>query len=502
MPISNEMKRLKAKWLTNSGWPRRLDWISIDGLRGWDNQRFNLGFPIMAVVGENGAGKSTILQSAAAVYKTEEQQVRSRYATKAEYASDFFPDTAWEQINNATISYALREGDKTYQHSVRKPGGRWRGNPERRERAIEYIDLSRIVPVGARRGYARIAKPQFKETAAEAFDQYRLARFNQIMGRQYDLAKMASTDADPERSVSVLSENSMRYSGFHSGAGETTVAEFLQADLPKYGLILIDEIETSLHPRSQRRLIRDLAERCRERELQIILTTHSPYVLDELPLEARAHILKRADGSREIVYGVSPDFAMSKMDDQPHFECDLYVEDGRAGILLQEILTAHAPQLVQRCQITSYGASSVGRSLGMMASQKRWPRSTVVFLDADVEPAPGCVNLPGNSAPEIEVFTSIAKKGWQAIAARTGRPYADVADACTQAMILDDHHEWVRFAATKLLLGGDTLWQALCAEWATTCLPAQEATKIKLPIEDALINKNVVSGQSTGVLPG
>jgi len=509
MPISNEMRRLRAKWLTNTGWPKRLDWISIDGIRGWKNQRFSLGFPIMAVVGENGSGKSTILQCAAAVYKTEEQEVRSRYATKAEYASDFFPDTAWEKIKDATISYSLREGDAVFQNSVRKPGDRWRGNPERRERSLEYIDLSRIVPVNARRGYARIAKPQFTEANSEPFDQYRLARFNQIMGRQYDTAKMASTNADPDRSVSVLSENNVPYSGFHSGAGETTMAEFLQADLPKYGLILIDEIETSLHPRSQRRLIRDLAERCRERELQIILTTHSPYVLDELPLEARAYILKKTDG-REIVYGVSPDFAMSKMDDQPHFECDLYVEDPRAATLLMEILTAHAPHLVRRCQITAYGASSVGRSLGIMAAQKRWPRPTCVFLDADVEAAPGCTNLPGTSAPEIEVFNAISKKGWTGVAARTGRQYSDVADACLQAMILDDHHEWVRFAATKLLLSGDTLWQAMCAEWATTCLPAQEATIIRLPIEDVLVNSgssispNVSSphaAQSTGALP-
>jgi len=77
------------------------------------------------------------------------------------------------------------------------------------------------------------------------------------------------------------------YSGFHQGAGETTVAELLEADLPQYSLVLIDEIESSLHPRAQRRLLRDLAERCRERQLQIILTTHSPYILEELPAEAR-----------------------------------------------------------------------------------------------------------------------------------------------------------------------------------------------------------------------
>jgi hypothetical protein len=191
------------------------------------------------------------------------------------------------------------------------------------------------------------------------------------MGRQYDLAKMAATDADPDRAVAVLSENSTPYSGFHSGAGETTMAEFLQADLPKYGLILIDEIETSLHPRSQRRLIRDLAERCRERELQIILTTHSPYVLDELPLEARAYILKKTNG-REIVYGVSPDFAMSKMDDQPHFEgCNL--ADGNFN-RPRSALGAALPSHVLWSSVRGPRAWSNGCTKAMVEANMRFSR--------------------------------------------------------------------------------------------------------------------------------
>ena len=42
-------------------------------------------------------------------------------------------------------------------------------------------------------------------------------------------------------------------------------------------------------------------------------------------------------------------------------------------------------------------------------------------------------------------------------------------------------------AATSLVLGGDILWQALCAEWAKNCLNAEEAKKIIQPIDDALI---------------
>lgn len=488
MPLSPEMRRLRAKWTTNTGWPKRLDYIDIKNLRGWSGQRFTLNFPIMAVVGENGSGKSTILQCAAAVYETSEQVTRSRYATKSEYASDFFPDTAWEKIREASIGYEVRETADRYADSVRKPGERWRGNPERRKRPVEYIDLSRIVPVSVRRGYARIAKPQYKESGAESFDEFRLARFNQIMGRQYDTARMARTDADPEKSVSVLAERGASYSGFHSGAGETTVAEFLEADFPKYGLVLIDEIETSLHPRAQRRLMRDLADKCRERELQIILTTHSPYILDELPLEARAYIIKRSELPREIVYGVSSEFAMSKMDDVPHTECDLFVEDDRAATMVTEILTAHRPSLVHRCRPVPYGAASVGRALGIMNSQKRWPRPTCVFLDADAEPAAGCVNLPGNGSPEVDIFENIVKNGVQAISVRTGRPYSDVADALNQAMALDDHHEWTRFAASKLLLSGETLWQAMCADWALR-LPPEKAEVVIRPIEESLLPK-------------
>ena len=117
MPISNEVRRLGAKWQTGTGWPKRLDWIEISGLRGWTGQRFELKFPIMAVVGENGVGKSTVLQCAAAVYQ-------SPPGRRVWFASDFFPDTTWDEIKQAVVSYAVREGSNRFQSTIRKPGER------------------------------------------------------------------------------------------------------------------------------------------------------------------------------------------------------------------------------------------------------------------------------------------------------------------------------------------------------------------------------------------
>jgi predicted ATPase len=502
MPISSEMKRLTAKWKAGNGWPKKLDSIDIRGIRGWTGQRFEFRFPIMALTGENGAGKSTVLQCAAAVYESSPDLQALAYGLPTrQYASSFFPETIWETVHDVEIAYAVREQNDRHNGTIRRPGERWRGNPERRSRDVRYIDLSRIQPVSARAGFNMLANPKLKETEAQHFDEPRLARLNQIMGRHYDSARMALTTASEKRRIPIMSAMGSTYSGFHAGAGETTVTEFLDRDIPKYSVVLIDEIESSLHPRAQRRLMRDLANKCREYDLQVLLTTHSPYILDELPLEARAYIMQSQTGTREFVYGVSSDLAMSKMDDIAHYECDVFVEDKRAEIMLIEIAAAHKKDLVRRFQVVPYGAASVGKALGQMVAGNRFPRPSCVFLDGDQGQAMGCHSLPGVDAPEEVVLGGLRAKEWQGIAQRTGRAHAAIVDACTRAMAIDDPHEWVNQAASTLVIGGDALWGSLCAQWAATCLSPEAATKVIQPIEDALNGITYAQSASPLVVP-
>jgi predicted ATPase len=477
MAVSDEIRRLTKKWGGGTGWPKRLTWLEVKGLRGWNSERLDLGFPIIAIVGENGSGKSTLLQAAASVYRSADRQ-------RTSFASDFFPDTAWDQVSDATVKFGYYEGTTHKDSSIRKPTTRWLGNVDRPLREVEYIDLSRIQPVSARVGYAKIAKTKHREKSAKAFDQNKLQRLSSVMGRTYDSARMALSDIDPKREIAVISKGRTAYSGFHQGSGETTIAELLQADLPKYGLVLIDEIESSLHPRAQRRLIRDLADRCRDLELQIICTTHSPYILEELPLDARRYILE-TDGVKKIVSGVSPQFAMTKMDDESHPECDVYVEDVAAKIMLSEILAKHSQSAFVRCLITPFGAASVGYALGQMVAGKRFQRPTCVYLDGDSADGPGCHLLPGGDAPEQVVFRTLQRQNWSNLWTRIGRDTSLVTDACANAMTLEDHHDWVRLAANKLMCGGDVLWQAMCAEYAEQ-IDKETASNTVRPVEDAL----------------
>jgi predicted ATPase len=476
MALSAEMRRLQNKWTAAAGWPRRLEWLEITGIRGWTGQRIDFQFPIVALVGENGSGKSTVLQAAAASYRT---------APKDRFASDFFPDTPFERVEGATIRYSYRQGPESQTKTVRKPTNRWRGNPDRPERSVQYIDLRRIQPVGARIGYARILKSGVAEGEFTAFDAPRLARLTQIVGKNYTGAGISVTDAGIDKPVPVLQFGGARYSGFHQGAGEIAAAELLAVDYPQYGIVLIDEVETSLHPRAQRRLMRDLARIAREKELQIILTTHSPYVLDELPPEARVYLLDGAGGKSAVV-GVSPEFAMTRMDEEQHPECDLYMEDGRAATLVAEMLVRADRDLLSRSKLIPYGAASVGMALGIMANQNRFPRPSCVFLDGDQAPAPGCVVLPGDDAPERVVYEGLQELGWPLVAERIARGAAETIDALNGAMALGNHHDWVKFSGDRLTVGGDILWQALCSSWASNCATEEQISVVSQPVSDAL----------------
>lgn len=476
--LSSEMRKLQNKWSNGNHWPRQLEWLEITGIRGWTGQRVDFKFPIVALVGENGSGKSTILQAAAAVYKAKTKK-------EERFASDFFPDTPFERITAASIRFSYREGDRSQSKTVRKPTDRWRGNPERPERKVEYVDLSRIQPVGARVGYSQLLKAGVTEGAHAAFDENKLKRLAQIVGKSYSGAGLSITSAGEKRFIPVLKIGDERYSGFHQGAGEIAATELLAVDYPKFGLLLIDEIETSLHPKAQRRLIRDLASIAREKELQIVLTTHSPYILSELPPEARIYLMNGVAG-KQAVTGVSPEFAMTRMDEEQHPECDVYVEDPRAAIWVAEALAKEDRDLLSRVKLIPYGSASVGNALGQMANGNRFPRPSVVFLDGDQPSAVGCHILPGGDAPERVIFEALAAAGWPAVAPKVGRGSAETIDALNAAVVIANHHEWVLNAADRLGLGGEILWQALAAAYVSECATAEMLAEIVEPVRDAL----------------
>lgn len=447
-------------------WPQFLESVEIAGLRGWTGQSVQFRYPVTAIVGENGTGKSTVLKVAASTYIAPGQGT-------GYFPSDFFLSTHWDNISGVSLGYRIRRGNDVQTFSIKKPTQRWSFPETRYERPVFWFDVARTLPLDASAGYARIAKLAAGETASEELTEDSRIQLSTILGRDYSSARFASPDVNANRKVGLLGREFGEVSQFHQGAGEDTTLDLILAlqDIPQNSLVIIDEVEASLHPRAQRRLIRSLLHFSRLKGVQVIVSTHSPYILEELPTEARVLVLPSPSGPN-IVYGASPEFALSRIDDAVHPEAFVYVEDPEASRWLREIIASHPDggELLPRIKICPVGPANVVSLLGDLADKGKLPHKALSVLDGDYPPSPGCFVMPGDAAPERVVFSDLKDAGWPNLSERFGVGAGSLLQYLEDAMLTPDHHTWTTQVGDRIVKSAGSVWETMCTEWCRECL--------------------------------
>ena len=455
-------------------WPKFLETISISGLRGWTGQTVSFPFPVCAIVGENGTGKSTVLKCAACAYENTDRSKRF-------FPSSFFAETHWDRISGVTIDYRVKLGNTVRTYRTTKPSRRWRAPEDLPTRSIFFMDVSRTVPLDVSVGYAKIARQAAAEVSTTQIEDALRDRLSYILGRLYNNARFAVSDVDARREVGLLTRDCGEISQFHQGAGEDATLDFFRIvqGIPEYSLLIIDEVEASLHPRAQRRLVRFLLWFARQRRIQVILSTHSPYVLDELPPEARILLIPGPAGT-SVVYGVSTEFAMTRIDDLVHPEIYVFVEDKEASILLREILASSedTSTYLSRLEITPVGPVNVVKLLGKIAQEGRLPYRSLAIVDGGEEVDIGCMALPGALPPERVVYEGLRGANWPNIPERFGIGPGVLFQALEDAMLDPDHHNWNLLVGNATRKSAQSVWEILACEWARSVMTSADRAAI------------------------
>jgi predicted ATPase len=463
-------------------WPQFLEMVSISGLRGWVNQTVNFNFPVVAIVGENGTGKSTLLKCSACAYENRDKKKRF-------FPSSFFVDTHWDRIQDVVLTYRVKRGNDTTSYKITKPSRRWRVPESLPERNVFLFDVSRTLPLDASVGYAKIARSAAAEISTTDIVTDFRTRLSFVLGREYLNARFALSDADAKREVGLLEREWGEVSQFHQGAGEDSTLDLFRAlqGIPDYSLLIVDEVEASLHPKAQRRLIRFFLWLCRRKRVQIVLSTHSPYVLEELPQEARILLLPGPNGLN-IVYGVTPEFAMSRLDESVHPDVLVFVEDREARILLREILASsdQTSDLLGRIDVVPVGPANVVQIMGSLAENRRLPYKSIAVVDGDHDATAGCIPLPGGLAPERVVFSGLKNLGWPDIPARFGVGAGTLLTVLEDAILEPDHHKWNTIVGDRIVKSSTSVWELLCNQWCKSCLTQEERQAIYGPIKDVI----------------
>jgi hypothetical protein len=166
-----------------------------------------------------------------------------------------------------------------------------------------------------------------------------------ILGREYSEAMSVHHTFFRNPGYSVLFKtNHAKYSEAFAGSGEMAVVRLVQEVLaaPDNSLILLDEPEVSLHPGAQRRLSAFLLDEIKKKKHQVILTTHSPALIKDLPKEAIKVLCQNPESGRfSVRENLLPVEAFFHIEFIHENKKNLYFEDKLAKEIFTKVLNSN-----------------------------------------------------------------------------------------------------------------------------------------------------------------
>jgi predicted ATPase len=273
-----------------------LEEVRIQELRGIKDLRVPFTYPVSVIAGPNACGKSTVLFSAACAYKVPEAGLREftpsslfpNFKVEAKTFSDNPPHTILEfyyQQNSEKLQMRWSRSAKAWNKSfMGRKGG------EQPRRTVYLRTLSNLMDLTEVRSIVKLDKhPKLFAGKINA----NLLTFAQRILQPFEYKEVFLIKKENNQRQDFLyarrQENQeVSYSELQMSAGERAVLR-ISHDISglENALVLIDEIEAGLHPYTQQQIMLELQRLALRNSLQVIVTSHSPVVLECVPPEGR-----------------------------------------------------------------------------------------------------------------------------------------------------------------------------------------------------------------------
>ena len=381
----NIQKQLAYKWQSNY-FNQKLNSISFNhvGLRAVKNTSIEFNYPITAIAGANGIGKTTILQLIACLYHNldkEHKPYRFSNSKKAKpyYTfSDFFIHFKGEdKSENTEIEYHFYTKGSKKTHTLKK-GKKWNDYRLRPVRHTDFFGVSRVIPAHEFSTFKNTFSSVGTSITQDTLSVKSTEIIRNILNKPLKSVDVNSSDKIVNFKLNSINlDSGLSYSNFNMGAGEEVIIAMISRinELPNASIVLIEELELGLHPKAQKILIDKLFHIVYAKKLQLIFTTHSPFLFNAMPKEGRI-LLKKFNEQLEVIYRPSNALAFSELVGETSHELTIYVEDHIAKLMLQELFNSSILKRINLVDVGSkenvirmvgahYRNPSLGRAVGI-----------------------------------------------------------------------------------------------------------------------------------------
>ncbi|MDD9859482.1 MAG: AAA family ATPase [Nitrospira sp.] len=423
--------------------PHFLSAIRLQGIRGINDLNIRLEYPVSVIAGGNASGKSTVLFAAACAYKV------PGAGTKTYVPSTLFPrynpkqGTRHDEDREITLeyTYSTKNGVLSMLWRCTK---RWkrtfggRRNVKQPERDLYLRTLSNLSNPSEVRSILQMSYLN-KFPTEEHLTPAQIDFAQGMLPFRYSEVVKLSGSGGGQNLLFAANKNGASYSELHMSAGERAILR-LSREIAQLNnaLVLIDEVEAGLHPMAQNLLMLHLQQLALRNDLQIIVTSHSPVVLDSVPRYARIFLERNEQGDITVCPPYR-DIIQNALYGRSSEALNILCEDDAAEAILNGVVDVLSyEQIIRRDAVCTGRDTGAQEFPGHAAAFKKFGliENFVFVLDGDqnrdnekmaekIKEAGGSQRipvlfLPGDHAPECWVWKCLTTDMEESLAKRLG----------------------------------------------------------------------------------
>lgn len=303
--------------------------IEVEKFRAIENLSLDIGKNITAIAGRNATLKTTLLGMLGQPFTISSghpmhgcttidgYNFKSQFKEKFKISKEFdhYGEHIWTlkfykrgYYNDDEIKMmSIRRPTKTNPNDIRF----WNAKSKAKgtgyvQLPVYYLSLGRLFPIGET---GKTKNVDIHLTEEE--NTYFVKTYKELLSIQESKNAVAAMEkADARRNFVGVNDNT--HDVFTNSAGESNIGKIILAILSfkrlkegygnqyKGGILLIDELDATLYGYSQKKLVDFLYKTSKEFNIQIIFTTHSPMVLQEVNNLQRKEIRKMQENGIDV----------------------------------------------------------------------------------------------------------------------------------------------------------------------------------------------------------
>lgn len=417
--------------------------IKIHKYRGFKNVSFTIGTHLTVIAGQNGTQKTTLLGMLTQMFTLDPKSpmggekpliggnYRSDFINKFKFSptfdkagdhewtlsfdglDDFTAVSIWREKKNGTIRF--------WKKGTHEEGSGYIQYP------VLYLSLRRLFPLGEDKKVMESHGVKLTENEKKEYIKFH----DDVLFNVYDEAQPLYVEGLEKQTIGV---NTAAYDWRANSAGQDNLGKIvlalfsfkrLKENYPNDyngGILAIDELDTTLFPASQIKILKSLQSYASKLKVQIIFTTHSLTLIKEscrLQNECEANkarkgqvnvvFLKRVDDEIDIQehvgYGTIENNLCVSLAEKPNTTISIYTEDQEGWLFVYNMIPAKYKSIIKHVKAKLGCTEYINLIEAKIPSF--YPPAGLVVLDGDVEKnehynhvAGKILLLPGPKSPE------------------------------------------------------------------------------------------------------